>query len=158
MPKISSQQDDLQPHFICTSVSFSSCAASSLYSPLMTSCLLVSFLLRLDRLSEEANSLQLGGSCSNSRRRGSISSSCGEGLVGEWPGPSGNKTGPSELKNERSGRAINLDWLLWHNLSMTHDVIQVQSRGLSSDVTHTVAALVEVVDYGTTEAENSWLS
>lgn len=67
--------------------------------PLMTSCLLVSFLLRPDRASGEASSLQLGGSCSNSRKRGSISSSCGEGLVGEWLWPSGTKTGPSKLKS-----------------------------------------------------------
>lgn len=67
--------------------------------PLMTSCLFVSVLLRLDRASGEASSLQLGGSCSNSRSRGSISSSCGEGLVGEWLWPSGNKTGPSKLKS-----------------------------------------------------------
>lgn len=66
-------------------------------SPLMTSCLLVSFLLRLDSASWEAWSLQLGGSCSNSRRRGSISSMCGEGLVGEAQGPSATKTGPSLL-------------------------------------------------------------
>lgn len=67
--------------------------------PFMTSCLFVSFLLRPDRASGEASSLQLGGSCSNSRRRGSISSSCGEGLVGEWLWPSGTKTGPSKLKS-----------------------------------------------------------
>lgn len=85
-------------------------SSSLLSSPLMTSCLLVSFLERLDRASGEASSLQLGGSCSNSRRRGSISSICGEGLVGEWPGPSGTKTGPSKLKDEGSSRRISLDW------------------------------------------------
>lgn len=71
--------------------------------PLMTSCLFVSFLVRLNKASGEASSLQLVGSCSNSSRRGSISSVCGEGLVGEWPGPSGTKTVPSKLGNEESG-------------------------------------------------------
>lgn len=67
-------------------------------SPLMTSCLLISFLLRVARASGEASSLQLAGSCSNSRRRGSTSSSCGDGLVGEWAGPSTTRSGPSTLK------------------------------------------------------------
>lgn len=87
------------------------CCFSSLFfsSPLMTSCLLVSFLLRLDRASGEASSRQLGGSCSNSRRRGSTSSTCGDGLVGEWPGPSGGTSGPSTLTNAASERSISLD-------------------------------------------------
>lgn len=108
-----------------TSVSFSSCAASSPFSsPLMTSCLLVSFLLRLDRASGEASSLQLGGSCSNSRRRGSISSSCGEGLVGECPGPSATKPGTSKLRDRKSGRMTDLDYLLQCNSSMTQVAIK----------------------------------
>lgn len=120
----------LQLYFICTSVSFLSCAASSLFSsPLMTSCLLVSFLLRLDRASGGASSLQLGGSCSNSRKRGSISSSCGEGLVGEWPGPSGSETGPSKLRKEGKWRIFVCDWFrlvttAQRNSSMTQVAIK----------------------------------
>ncbi len=93
-------------------------------SPLMTSCLLVSFLLRLDRASGGASSLQLGGSCSNSRRRGSISSSCGEGLVGEWPGTSGTKIDPSRLRDEASWRMINLERLLQRNSSKAQVAIK----------------------------------
>lgn len=74
------------------------------FVPLITSCRFVSFLLRIDRASGKACSLQLGGSCSNSRKRGSISSSCGEGLVGEWLRPSGAKTGPSKLKSIEWGK------------------------------------------------------
>lgn len=72
-----------------------------LSSPLMTSCLLVSFLLRLASASWGAISLQFGGSTSNSSRRGSISSSWGEGLVGEGPGPSEPETAPSKLRNKK---------------------------------------------------------
>lgn len=80
--------DSHEEHFFSTS------------SPLMTSCLLVSFFPRRPSASGGAISLQLGGSASNSSRRGSISSSWGEGLVGEGPGPSEPETAPSKLRSK----------------------------------------------------------